>query len=134
MIPHHQCQIQQQILRLQLRYKIIFHVLLLSSRDLLVVSRRGQVAHDSGSLWGWRRGVGCPEGTADENDGDGVGLFVGDGEDGGGGEAVDEFYAKDFGGGEGGGDFDSEVGGLGGLFYFFFWLEGGKRVSPYIGL
>lgn len=62
-----------------------------------------------------------PEGSPDEDDGDGGWFAVGDGEEGGGGAVVDEFYAEDLGGGEGGGDFDGEGvgGGLGGRLHIF---------------
>lgn len=123
-------EIQLQFLRLQLRREFVADALALPGRDLDAVARGGQVADDAGAVLrgggGEVGGGGGPEGAADEDDGYGFGLFVGDGEDGLGGLAVDELDAEDFGGGEGGGDFDGEVGGLGlvDLFFFFFLLHG----------
>lgn len=109
---HHR-EIQLQFLRLQLRREFVPDALALARRDLDAVARGGQVADDAGTAVLRENGGGSPEGAADEDDGHGVGFVVGDGEDGLGGLAVDEFDAEDFGGGEGGGDFDGEIGGLG---------------------
>lgn len=108
----HNSQIQFQLLRLQLRRKLVLDALALTSWNLNVVAGSGQIAHDSGALR--RRGsqVRGPERSTDEDDGNGFGFFVGDGKNGLGGLTVDELDAEDFGRWERGGDFDGEVRGL----------------------
>lgn len=114
LVRHHGREVQQQILRLQLRREPVLDALLLAGRDGdVLVARSGEVADDlRGRRRGGRVGQG-PEGAANEDDVDGRGLVVGDGEDGEGGDGVDELYAENLGGGEGGGDLDGKGGGLG---------------------
>lgn len=124
-IRHHDREVQFEFLRVQLGRESVLHALLLPSRDLHVVARCREVADD---LRGWRGGreVGNgPQGTPNEDDGDGGGFVVADGEDGEGGVVVDEFYAEDLGGGEGGGDVDGEVGRLRGFFGSLGWRVSG---------
>lgn len=91
-------QIQPQVLRVQLRREAVAHTVLLTSRDLHIVSRRGQISDNARAFW---VDVRCPETAADEVDSDWGGLVVADGEDGLGWVAVDELDAEDFGGREG---------------------------------
>jgi hypothetical protein len=83
--------------------------LLLARGDLDAILLGGQVANDARA--GWVE-VGSPQGAANELHSDRVGLFVGEGQNGFGGDVVDQFDAEDFGGGEGGCDGDVERGSL----------------------
>lgn len=92
-ISNHGRQIKLQILRLQLRREAIANAILLSTRDFNIVPRSGEIANDCRSLAAdFRR----PKIATDEDDGDGLGLFVANGEQGLGWVAVDELDAKDF--------------------------------------
>ena len=109
-VRHHSGQIQLQVLGLQDGGEAVADALACAGRDLDVVAGCRQVAEDLGTF-----GVAvAPEAAADEDDVNGLGLFVLEGEEGLGGGAIYELDAEDLGGGEGGVDFDVEGWGLGG--------------------
>lgn len=125
-IRHHSRQLQLQFLRMQLRSKRIANMLSLARWDLHIIPRGSQVANILHAVGG--EGI-CPEGAADEDDGDGGGLGVVDVQEGGGGEAVDELYAEDLGAGERGLDLDVQGRGFGWRFNFFVGLGLCERKS-----
>ena len=106
-IRHHGRELQPQILGVHLGLDVVADPLGGPRRDLHIVARGRQVAEDLLTL---PRERDAPEGTPDKDDGDRVGLLVCEGDDGLGGLAVDELYAEDLGGGEGGAGLDGESG------------------------
>lgn len=102
LILDHGKKAQSQILWVQLRCETVTHALLFAGRDLQIIPRHRQVPNDA---FRWRAGGGqAPETTADENDIDGVGFVVGDGEERLRRVAVYQLDAEDLGLWEGGGD------------------------------
>lgn len=94
-ISYHDREIQLQILRLQFGREFEFHALLLARGDGDTVTRSRQVADD---LRSWRGGWKIrkrPKGSANEDDGDGGGFIVGDGENGECWVVIDEFDTED---------------------------------------
>ncbi len=93
-IGNHSRQVKLQILRLQLRCEAIANAILLSTRDFNIVSRSREITNYCRSLTAdFRR----PEIAPNEDDGNGLRLFIANGEQGLGWVAVDELDAKDFG-------------------------------------
>ena len=86
--------VQPELLWVQLGREVVGKGCLLARRDLHIVPRCCQVAHDARSL-GIK--IGCPEAAANEVDSDCFGLFVGKGEDGSRRLAIDELDAEDLG-------------------------------------
>lgn len=102
------CNVQPQILRVQLRRERVGQTLPLSCRDLHAISLRCQVAHDLRWIRGSRSIEQSGQRAADYLHGYGGGLVVGDIEDGAGGMVVDQFDPEDFGLWEGRADLDGE--------------------------
>lgn len=122
-ILQHSRDIELQVLRMQLRREGVRQGLALASWNLDVVPLHGQVADDLRPCSIETRH--CHQRAADEGHGHGLRLFIGEGEDGAGGVAVDQLDAEDFSLGEGGRDFDFEVRRGGGVFDFLFELFDG---------
>jgi len=97
LICNHSRQIKLQILRLQLRRKAITNAILLTRRNLNIVSRSGKITNYGRAL---AAGVRRPKITAYKDDVDGLRFFVADGEEGLGWMTVYKLDAKDLGRGE----------------------------------
>ena len=108
--------VQPQLLRVELGCEVVSQCCLVAGRNLHVVPRCCQVAHDVRAL---AIKVGCPEATANKVDGDCFGLFVGERQDRSRGLAIDELDAKNLGAREGGRDCDGKIRTLLGIFKFF---------------
>ena len=97
---------------MQFRRERIGHRLFPSRRDLQTVSLRCEILDDDRWIRRARHVQRSQQSAADDLDGDGGGLVVGDIEQGAGGMAVDQFDPEDFRLREGGADFHGEVRGL----------------------
>ena len=107
LVGYHSRQVELQVLRLQLRRKAVTNAITLPARNFDIVSRGSKIADDSRLL---TAKVSCPKVAANEDNGDGFGLFIADGEKGLGWVAVYKFDTEDLGGGERGRNFHCEIG------------------------
>ena len=97
LIRNHCRQIELQILRLQLRRKVVANAVTLPTGDLNIVSRGSEITDDGRAL---AAKVSRPKIAANKDDSNGFGLFIGDGEEGLGWVAVYELDTEDLGRGE----------------------------------
>lgn len=114
-------EVEAEILGVHLSREGVGQRLALASGDRNAIALGGEVAQNDGDLRRAGDIDGSGEGTADNQDLDGLGLLVVNIEDGAGGVAVDELHAEDLGLRERSGDVDIDVGRLllGGVFDFF---------------
>ena len=107
LIRNNSRQIKLQILRLQFRRKAVANALALTARNFNVVSRGSEITDNCRSL---ASEISRPKVAADEDDGDGLWLFIADGEESLGWVAINELDTEDFGGRKRGGSFHREIG------------------------
>ena len=93
LIRNHSRQIKFQILRLQLRRKAVADAILLPAWNLNIVSGGSEITDDCRAV---STEVRSPEVAANEDDGNGFGLFVADGEEGLGRVAVHQLDTEYF--------------------------------------
>lgn len=114
-------EVEAEILGVHLSREGVGQRLALSSGDGDAIALGGEVAQNDGDLRRAGDIDGSGEGTADNQDLDGLGLLVVNIEDGAGGVAVDKLHTEDLGLRERSGDVDIDVGRLllGRVFDFF---------------
>lgn len=112
---NHGGKVESQVLRVHLGCEAEGQGLLLAGGDGDIVAGGSQVAEDNWRVRGTRLAIGSQERATDEQEVDGLGLVVCDGEESLGGMAIDELDTKDLAVREDGRDVDGKLGGHAGV-------------------